>query len=405
MTFGVYFWLRLKAGFTPWRTLYFSSVVGLAIAALSGFIASGREVQLRIAANPDWADRALQPLQAASPSELASLSRFDGYFLAAFGLVLAATLTARLLRLLWEQRAGRVRIHYQGARSVTAAPGSSILEISRAAGIPHASVCGGRGRCSTCRVRVEADENALEPPSDEEMRVLERIKAPEGVRLACQTRPRGDLKVTLLLPPHLGPRDRAARDGFRQGEERSIAVLFADLRGFTSLSESKLPYDVVFLLNRFAREMGEAIEAAGGRIDKFMGDGVMALFGIDSSGQEGARQALAAASDMQARLEALNASLAGELPVPLRMGIGIHAGPVIVGEIGHGQASGITAVGDVVNTASRLEAMTKELGATLVVSESLIELAGVQEPEGEQHRITVRGRSNHLLVRAVGTPP
>ena len=162
------------------------------------------------------------------------------------------------------------------------------------------------------------------------------------------------------------PRTARRRVDFAQGSEREIAILFADIRGFTALAEGRLPYDVVFMLNRYFAAMGRAVEAAGGRVDKFIGDGVMALFGDRAMPRPAAAQALAAARLMSLRLDELNVALRAELAEPLRIGIGIHAGPVIVGEMGYGGATTITAIGDAVNTASRLESLTKEFGVQLM---------------------------------------
>src|SRR5205809_347864 len=249
-----------------------------------------------------------------------------------------------------------------------------VLEAGRLAGIPHAHVCGGRGRCSTCRVRVRGEIGSLDPPSEEEQRVLRRIGATSNVRLACQLRPRGAVEVTPLLPPFAHAADGRRRVDLAQGSEREIAIMFVDIRGFTALSEGRLPYDVVFVLNRYFAAMGRAVEAAGGHVDKFIGDGVMALFGIESGAQAGCREALAAARLMSERLGELNASLRGELDRPLRIGIGIHCGPTIVGEMGYGNAAAITAIGDAVNTASRLESLTKNFACELVVSEKTARL-------------------------------
>src|SRR5262249_16838563 len=171
---------------------------------------------------------------------------------------------------------------------------------------------------------------------------------------------------------------------------------FGDLRAFTQLSEKKLPYDVVFLLNRYFAEMGHAVEAAGGRIDKFIGDGVMALFGLDSGVEAGCREALAAAKDMAERLQLLNRTVCQDLRGPLRIGIGIHPGPAIVGEMGYGTAVSITAVGDAVNTASRLEALTKTYGCELVISEAVVHGAGIEVGAAPRHEIEIRGRVRRL---------
>ena len=208
------------------------------------------------------------------------------------GTVLVLVLVAREMRHRVESRRHRVSVRYPGGREVRIAPGTTILEASRANGIAHASVCGGRSRCSTCRVRVNEGLDALPPPSPEERRVLDRIGVPPDVRLACQLRPSSRVSVTPLLPPNIGPAEGLRAAAAMQGEERTITVLFADIRGFTGLAEAKLPYDVVFVLNRYFRSMGEAIEHAGGRVDKFIGDGIMALFGIDTTPAAGAAHAL-----------------------------------------------------------------------------------------------------------------
>jgi len=303
----------------------------------------------------------------------------------------------------WQRRRGLVRIGYPDGRVVEVVPGTSVLEASRLAGIPHAHVCGGRGRCSTCRVRVRAEIGSIDPPADSELRVLRRIGATSNVRLACQLRPRGAVEVTPLLPPYAHAVDGRQRVDFAQGSEREIAILFADIRDFTSLAEGRLPYDVVFVLNRYFTAMGRAVEAAGGRVDKFIGDGVMALFGIESDARAASRAALDAAKLMSARLAELNRSLRGELDQPLRIGIGIHIGPTIVGEMGYGSAVAMTAIGDAVNTASRLESLTKTYGCELVVSEETVLRAGLDLSAFPRHEIEIRGRREMLAVRTVAS--
>src|SRR5262249_47828551 len=233
----------------------------------------------------------------------------------------------------------------------------------------------------------------------EEVKVLHRVGAAPDVRLACQLRPHGDLRVTPLLPASAQARDGFSRPGYLHGAEREIVILFGDLRSFTQLSEKKLPYDLVFLLNRYFAEMGHAVEAAGGRIDKFIGDGVMALFGLDSGAEAGCREALAAAKGMSERMQSLNRALVHDIPEPLRIGIGIHTGPAIVGEMGYGTAVSITALGDSVNTASRVESLTKTYACELVISEAVALRAGIDLGDAERHEIEIRGRSERLVVR------
>jgi adenylate cyclase len=190
------------------------------------------------------------------------------------------------------------------------------------------------------------------------------------------------------------------RSGY-SGAERDIAVLFSDMRSFTKFAEARLPYDVVFLLNQYSDAMGHAIERAGGRPNQFVGDGVMALFGLDSGATQGCREALAGAVSMARALENLNQVLAHDLKEPLRIGIGIQAGSVIVGEMGYGDARYLTAIGDIVNTASRLEALTKEYDCQLVVAEDVATRAGVDLSRFARHEIQVRGRSSLLAIRVI----
>ncbi len=397
---GMHYWLRLKPWYPRAVPYLYGAALTLPLLALLGFYVAGREVA-RLAADPAWmaaAQTSIHPPDAATVSLIYNL---DTAIIVGLAGLLAAVLFARWLRLQLTRRRGLLRITYPDGRQVAVLPGTTILEASRGAGIPHASVCGGRGRCSTCRVRIGAGAAHLPPPSEAEAAVLLRISAAPTVRLACQTRPTSDVEVTPLLPATATPLHTLARVAHRQGEEREVAILFADLRGFTTLAEHKLPYDVVFILNRYFATMGAAVEDAGGRIDKFIGDGVMALFGVDGSIDAGCRGALAAARSMAARLDELNQTLAHDLPEPLRIGIGIHSGPVIVGELGYKAATSLTAVGDAVNTASRLEAMSKELGAQLVLSEPVAARSGADLSSFPRQEIELRGRTGRLTVVAV----
>ncbi len=236
----------------------------------------------------------------------------------------------------------------------------------------------------------------LPPPSVEELRVLAQVGAPPGTRLACQARPQGYVKVVPLLPPSATPTAAQARGDHHSGKEREIAVLFADIRGFTQFSEERLPYDVVFLLNRYFRAMGEAVITSGGHLDKFIGDGVMALFGVDAqAGQCREPRRSMRRARMALNLAEMNASFGEELKAPLRIGIGIHLGPAIVGEMGFGAIHTLTAVGDTVNTASRLESAIKELNCQLVVSETLVKAAELPGRDRRGSRNRAEGPQRH----------
>jgi adenylate cyclase len=395
---GLWFWLRLKPWYPRWQPILYAFALLLPTLAILGFFEGGRQV-MALAEDPAWVAQLAQEHPRAPATEAALLDEVVVWVRYAFVAALVAVMAARFARSRWQRRRGIVRLTYPSGRVVQIVRGVSVLEASRMAGIPHASVCGGRGRCSTCRIRVDGPQEALLLPAPEEVKVLRRVGAAPDVRLACQLRPHGDLRVTPLLPATAQASDGFRRPGYLHGAEREIAILFGDLRSFTQLSEKKLPYDLVFLLNRYFAETGQAVEAAGGRIDKFIGDGVMALFGLDSGVEAGCREALAAARQMSERMEALNRALIHDLSEPLRIGIGIHAGPAIVGEMGYGSAVSVTAVGDSVNTASRIEALTKTYACELVISEAVALRAGIDLGAAPRHEIEIRGRVERLVVR------
>src|SRR5262249_7975285 len=248
---------------------------------------------------------------------------------------------------------------YTGGPTVRAPRGPTLLEISRTNRIPHASVCGGRARCSTCRVRIDAGAGSLLPPTYPESITLASIAAPRNVRLACQVRPAGALTVTRLLPPATtGPKGADVQELDWAGVEKTMAVMFLDLRDFTQLSQSRLPYDVVFILNEFFAAAGGAIHTHGGWIDKFLGDGQLAVFGQRHGVEAGCRQALRAARAIDLALDSVNAKLGVEISKPLRVGMGIHAGPMLLGRIGYGEAVDLT----------RLETIAKQKGFQIVIS-------------------------------------
>ncbi len=395
---GLHFWLRLRPWYPRIVTALFAAALLLPVFALLGFAKAGQEVTA-LAQDPGWIRAMSQHAPTAAEAEF--LARVREIMLGVFATAVGLVLVARAIRREYERRWTAIRISYPDGNVVTVSVGFTVLEASRFAGIPHASVCGGRGRCSTCRVRVGRAAEFLAPATADELRVLRRVGAPPNVRLACQLRPTHDLAVTPLLPASVRPHDTLVEPETGQGKEREIAVLFADLRAFTLIAEHKLPYDVVFILNRYFEAVGGAIKRAGGIPNQFTGDGVMALFGVDSTLEEGCRRALLAAGEIAEAVAGLNRTLANELTRPLRIGIGIHAGPAVIGLMGYGDSVDLTAVGDSVHVASRLEQLTKDYNCELVISEEVARRAGVDVSGFPRHLLTLRNRATPLTIRVI----
>ncbi|MAO92592.1 MAG: hypothetical protein CMM78_02125 [Rhodospirillaceae bacterium] len=400
---GLYYWLRLKPFWPGIRFGLFGLAILWPALALTGFYKAGTEAAA-LTDNPAWVRVVLREVGSLSQSDQMVLYQIQDALLLALAGMLTVSLAARFVRRQVQKRAGFVILNYDDGRDHRFTQGLSILEASRDCSYPHASVCGGRGRCSTCRVRIRQGQDLLPPPSEEELKVLKRVRAGPDVRLACQAIPlSGEIHITPLLPHTATASHGYARSDMAQGKEITIAVMFCDLRGFTRVSEDRLPYDTVFLLNRYFDAMGKAIEESGGHLDKFIGDGIMALFGIETTQEDGCRQALIAAKRMSERLIVLNKSLEQDLDEPLRIGIGIHVGSVIVGEMGYGRATQLTAIGDAVNTASRLEALTKDYGVQLVVSKTMLRTADLSLGTFpyEEHEAEIRGRIQPIRLIAI----
>lgn len=400
---GMNFWLRFKPWFAGYRPILGAVALLVPVLALIGFWSAAREVSF-LSRDPLWLIDAMRHMNLPDDASMDRLFGLRNLYYIWFATLLLSVLGLRVVRAVWDTRRGRIKISYPGGRSVRLTPGPSVLEVSLGNNLPHASVCGGRGRCSTCRVKVGKGLELLEPAAEGEAKVLARVGASDRVRLACQIRPTADIDVMPLLPASIAPAQSTKFPDYHHGRDMPIVVLFADIRGFTTLSESRLPYDVVFILNRYFRAMGEAIESSGGRLDKFIGDGIMALFGLDDGPEAGAKNALRAAKRMIERLEELNRDLAEDLVEPLRIGIGLHAGGAIVGDLGYGTATSLTAIGDVVNTASRLESASKDFHTELVVSEAVMQLAGFAPGLLEAHQYTPRGRVEAMTIGVLRDP-
>ena len=183
-----------------------------------------------------------------------------------------------------------------------------------------------------------------------------------------------------------------------QGERRDVSILFQDIRGFTSLSERLDPAVLLRLLNQFFTEVVAAVEAEGGVVKQFLGDGVMALFGAPQPHPDHAARAVRAALGIVNRLKGLNESLKEQGIERLEIGVGIHSGAVVAGLIGPDNRVEYGVVGDAVNLASRVEALTREMQATILVSRNIAEQLGPGFALGRTASMPVKGKSQPVEV-------
>ena len=393
---GLHFILRSRPNYARWRDLFLLAAILVPILALTGFMVAGREAEFL--ATP-------RELQTEAQSAMFYQNVMRGK-LAFFGLVaiFIAFVVIREVRVR-TSRPISVRFVGHGVRRIT--PGLTVLEMFRRFGIPHAALCGGKARCATCRVLVVDGGDELPPPSPNEARLLRRISAPNGVRLACQIRPQHDIQVQLLLSGKL--RSGGVPKAFEVDGDvgrKGLTVLVADLRAFTSLSERQLPHDLIGLLNRFYDEMNQAISAHGGRIGAVYGDGLMAAFGFETTPGEAAAAAIAAAGDMVLAIDALNREFSAALPLPLRIGIGIHGGQATVGALQH-ESFGrreIT-VGETVLIARQLQSATRRVLADIVVSAETVEATRRRYQGTVTIKVPIQGRDKSITAYGFVSPP
>jgi adenylate cyclase len=398
---GVHFWLRTKARYTRWRAMFVALGLLLPTLALSGYVTAGNQV-LRAATNPNYTKLLFED------SNLTDQKRAEIGHIARVGSAIYLTLVllpfvGRGVRgWLYRRRRPPLLSHSSG-RTMPILPGATVLEALRENGIPHASVCGGRARCTTCRILVTKGLDQLPEPSGLEARALARIGATPGMRLACQICPTADISVMPLLAAEAGAADGTVRGGL-EGSERLIAVLFVDLRGSTILGEAKMPYDLLYILNQFFHEMTKALDATNGHYAQFAGDGLMALYGLNGKDRAiAAADALRGAREMLARMDQLNSRLRGDLSQPLRIGIGIHFGEAIVGAMGPPASQIISAIGETVNACARLESLTKEYDCRVIVSRRAADMAGLNVKSRKLHRVSATGQAPPVEFYALNT--
>ncbi len=299
-------------------------------------------------------------------------------------------------------------IEFLNEKVISIQANQTILQASLEADIPHYHACGGKARCSTCRVVVQEGGEHLSDPNTAEQNLRMKKKFPENVRLACQTKVIGnDVKIQRII------RDETDLDLYvygsdcenlqTVGDEKPMALFFLDIRNFTPFIEQHLPFDVIHIIRRLNIMFNDVIVKHKGKIIEFTGDGFYAVFGIDEPIKEAANNAYTAGNQILESLIRLNENyITKYFDHKIDVGIGLHAGKVIVGKTGVKENNHYTVMGFPVNVAARLESATKELNNNFVISEYVYEMLNGRSDSAEQKQIKLKGVSEPFCVRLMG---
>lgn len=278
---------------------------------------------------------------------------------------------------------------------------AGLLETLVDAGIPVVHLCGGRGRCSTCRVFVleGLEELSERTPPEEEMAT--KLDLPDVVRLACQTRLNGSVslrrlvldKTDVRLASQLGKPEL----GGAVGKEVDVAALFVDVAGYTKMAEDLPPYDIVHLLNRFFRQVDEVVAANNGVIDNYMGDAVLVLFGLHEE-TDPALAAVRAGFGILNAAEDLSRYVKRIYRMEFAVRVGIDFGEVVFGLMGVNNSARETVIGDAVNVASRLESANKDVGTDMLVSDAVYQRTAHAVSFGQRYELDLEGKAGRVVA-------
>jgi adenylate cyclase len=351
------------------RTRYVLFAIALLVPVLSGlgFVNLGRE----ILASPFAVEFKLDYLSPTYLAEKAAIDQWRDELLLAYGALILVAFAARAIRNIVEKRRrGAIRLCYPD-QSVDVPAGWTVLEASRAYHIPHASMCGGQGRCSTCRIRISAGQQFCPAPGPTERKTLDRIHAPADVRLACQLRPYAEERNFRMLAP-------------RQAIEREVVVLACD---FSTLDWPKdaVPEDMFYALTRYVELIGRLLRSNKGILTHIGTEGIGAVFGSRTDLQQGCRDALRVCLLIESNLANTRQSWSGgdwfwRLPVSIT----VHLGRAVVGEINSPEGPMMMAFGKALDELKRLRALStraRPQGISFMISSAVFERARVPIPQ------------------------
>jgi adenylate cyclase len=393
---GLHFAFSRRPLYRKLRLVLFAVALLLPVFSALGFFAMGKE----LATNPTAAAAAQDYLGPAHATERNGIARWHNQLLIGYFCLVGAAFAARAVRNAVEHgRKKLIAISYPG-RTVRVPRGWSVLEASRGFHLAHASMCGGRARCSTCRVRVTAGEEFCPPAGADERATLDRIGASPDVRLACQLHPFGPISVVPLVGT-ARPVYRATAP--QRSTERDVVVMFCDFLNREELARDQLPQDLLYLLTLYGEAVSNAIRADQGTISRIGPEGICALFGLEGDPSRAARRALSATAAIQRMTSDLDNRLGPARKI--RIAVAIHAGHAAVGEITASDPPTAVAVGEAMDSANELRTAAIARGKAFAISEPVTSRAEVDPAPGE--KILLRPYHSEAPIAAIlsDTPP
>jgi adenylate cyclase len=377
---GLNFAFARRPSWRRYRFILFAVALLLPVLSALGFVEMGRELARQRHLNGEDA-----AVTAPAVSDGTSVSRAAGAAIAPWrtGLVwgylgvIGLAFTARGARNLLERRQGKIVTITYPDRIVWVPRGWSVLEASRAFQIAHVSSCGGRARCSTCRVRVVAGVDACPPPGADEQATLERIRADPDLRLACQLRPRDDISIIPLTRPD----EPVNRQKIAPLEaDRDVVILLCQFSNRSVLERDHLAHDVLFVFTRYAERACSAVNDAGGTVSYVGHDNICAVFGLHDTTARASRQALTAAREIGQALDNLNGGLDLKWGCKAKIVISIHAGFAALSYIGQGVET-VIAAGPAMEIAEELGSQALHADKAFAISNAVFEAANVKFPD------------------------
>lgn len=258
-------------------------------------------------------------------------------------------------------------------KHINAPANSTILEATLAAQINHTHACGGKGKCSTCRVSIMDGIEHCEPRNETEQEIADKLSFPKGIRLACQTKINGNISIRRMVSDKLDMDiifEQFSKDSTAAlGRQQKLTIVFTDIVNYTTFAERFPPYDIVHVLNRYYQIMNGVIQEHNGIISDVAGDGILAVFGTSKECNNSVLDAIQAIEGMNKKLEVFNQYIEANFNSSFGIRAGIHYGNVIVGPFDTGSMKKMAVIGDNVNYASRIESANKKFGTKLLLSE------------------------------------